>query len=59
MITQFKFLHAKCYGYVLDDGDLYCTIAGVQKRFCPASTTWDDLVYSGMKYVLAAAKKTK
>ena len=35
------------------------TIAGVQKRFCPASTTWDDLVYGSMKYVVAAANKTK
>ena len=35
------------------------TIAGVQKRFCPASTTWDDLVYGSMKYVAAAAHKTK
>lgn len=47
--------------YLTPGGKFYCgkTIAGVQKRFCPASTTWDDLVYSGMKYILAAAKKTK
>lgn len=47
--------------YLTPGGKFYGgkTIAGVQKRFCPASTTWDDLVYSGMKYVLAAAKKTK
>lgn len=47
--------------YLTPGGKFYSgkTIAGVQKRFCPASTTWDDLVYSGMKYMLAAAKKTK
>lgn len=47
--------------YLTPGGKFYGgkTIAGVQKRFCPASTTWDDLVYSGMKYILAAAKKTK
>lgn len=47
--------------YLTPGGKFYGgkTIAGVQKRFCPASTTWDDLVYSGMKYVLSAAKKTK
>ena len=32
------------------------TITGVQKRFCPASDTWDDLVYGCMKYVLKTAK---
>lgn len=30
-ITAFKFLHAKCYGYELKDGDLKVTIAGVKK----------------------------
>ncbi len=35
------------------------TINGVQKRFCPASDTWDDLVYGCMKYVLKTAKKVK
>lgn len=49
------------YNYLTPGGKFYGgkTIAGVQKRFCPASKTWDDLVYSGMKYMLAAAKKTK
>ena len=47
--------------YLTPGGKFYGgkTIAGVQKRFCPASSTWDDLVYSGMKYMLSAAKKTK
>ena len=47
--------------YLTPGGKFYGgkTIAGVQKRFCPASTTWDDLVYGSMKYVVAAAKKTK
>ena len=35
------------------------TITGVQKRFCPASDTWDDLVYGCMKYVVKTAKKVK
>jgi len=47
--------------YLTPGGKFYGgkTIAGVQKRFCPASTTWDDLVYGSMKYVVAAAHKTK
>lgn len=35
------------------------TISGVQKRFCPASNTWDDLVYGCMKYVVKTAKTVK
>ena len=35
------------------------TINGVQKRFCPASDTWDDLVYGCMKYVVKTAKTVK
>ena len=35
------------------------TINGVQKRFCPASDTWDDLVYGCMKYVVKTAKNIK
>lgn len=35
------------------------TITGVQKRFCPASNTWDDLVYGCMKYVVRTAKTVK
>lgn len=35
------------------------TITGVQKRFCPASSTWDDLVYGAMKSIVATANKTK
>ena len=31
-ITQFKFLHAKCYAYITDDNKLHCTIAGVTAR---------------------------
>lgn len=31
-IVEFKFLHAKCYGYVLKDGELKVTIAGVKKH---------------------------
>ena len=47
--------------YLTPGGKFYGgkTIAGVQKRFCPASTTWDDLVYGSMKYIAAAAKKVK
>lgn len=29
-ITNFKTLHSKCYGYITDDNNLHCTIAGVQ-----------------------------
>jgi len=35
------------------------TINGVQKRFCPASSTWDDLVYGCMEYVVKTAKTVK
>lgn len=47
--------------YLTPGGKFYGgkTIAGVQKRFCPASNTWDDLVYGSMKYVAAAAHKIK
>ena len=47
--------------YLTPGGKFYGgkTIAGVQKRFCPASTTWDDLVYGSMKYVAAATKTVK
>lgn len=47
--------------YLTPSGKFYSgkTIAGVQKRFCPASTTWDDLVYGSMKYIATAAQKTK
>ena len=30
-ITQFKFLHSKCYAYILADGEMKVTIAGVKK----------------------------
>lgn len=29
-ITEFRFLHSKCYAYVTSDGKLHCTIAGVK-----------------------------
>lgn len=47
--------------YLTPGGKFYNgkTIVGVQKRFCPASSTWDDLVYGSMKYVAVAAHKTK
>ena len=47
--------------YLTPGGKFYNgkTIAGVQKRFCPASSTWDDLVYGSMKSVAAAAHKPK
>ena len=35
------------------------TINGVQKRFCPASSTWDDLVYGCMKYIVKTGKNIK
>lgn len=28
-ITDFRFLHSKCYAYITDNTDLHCTIAGV------------------------------
>ncbi len=31
-ITQFKFLHSKCYGYYTTDNELHLTIAGVPKK---------------------------
>lgn len=47
--------------YLTPGGKFYSgkTIVGVQKRFCPASTTWDDLVYSSMKYIASSAQKIK
>jgi len=47
--------------YLTPGGKFYGgkTIAGIQKRFCPASSTWDDLVYGGMKYILSTAQNTK
>ena len=47
--------------YLTKGGKYYSgkTIAGVQKRFCPASDTWDDLVYGCMKYVVKTAKSVK
>ena len=47
--------------YLTPGGKFYNgkTITGVQKRFCPASSTWDDLVYGSMKYIAATAHKTK
>lgn len=30
-ITEFRFLHSKCYAYRTQDGELHCTIAGVSK----------------------------
>lgn len=47
--------------YLTPGGKFYSgkTIAGVQKRFCPSSTTWNNLVYSSMKYIASAAQKTK
>ena len=31
-IRKFRFLHAKAYAYVTNDGELHCTVAGVSKR---------------------------
>ena len=47
--------------YLTPSGKYYNgkTINGVQKRFCPASDTWDDLVYGCMKYVVKTAKNVK
>lgn len=36
-ITQFRFLHAKCYAYTTDDSELHLTIAGVSDRESPTS----------------------
>lgn len=36
-IIQFRFLHAKCYGYVTDDFELHITIAGVTAKESPTS----------------------
>ena len=46
--------------YLTPGGKFYSgkTIAGVQKRFCPVSSTWDDLVYGAMKSIVVAANKT-
>ena len=30
-ITEFRFLHAKCYAYITSDNKLHCTIAGVSE----------------------------
>ncbi len=47
--------------YLTPSGKYYNgkTINGVQKRFCPASDTWDDLVYGCMNYIVKTAKKVK
>jgi len=47
--------------YLTEGGKYYNgkTINGVQKRFCPASDTWDDLVYGCMQYVVKTAKTVK
>lgn len=44
--------------YLTPSGKYYNgkTIAGVQKRFCPASNTWGNLVYGCMQYVVKTAK---
>lgn len=46
-----KLLHNK---YLTPGGSCYCgkTIAGVQKRFCPNSSTWVGLVFGCMKQVI-------
>lgn len=38
-ITEFRFLHSKCYAYVTSDGKLHCTIAGV-KEYDRDTKTW-------------------
>lgn len=47
--------------YLTPGGKFYSgkTIAGVQKKFCPSSTTWNNLVYSSMKYISKAAQNIK
>lgn len=46
-ITAFKFLHSKCYGYVIDGEDIKLTIAGVRKEILDAEgniyTSVDEL----------------
>ena len=47
--------------YLTEGGKYYNgkTINGVQKRFCPASNTWADLVYGCMEYIVKTAKTVK
>ena len=37
--------------YLSENGKFYAgkTLTGVKKRFCPASSTWVELIYSCMK----------
>ena len=46
-----KLLHTK---YLSEGGQFYCgkTLAGVKKRFCPASSTWTNLIYTCMSKIV-------
>ena len=41
-ITDFKFLHSKCYAYITSDGKLHCTIAGVKEYDAETKTFRED-----------------
>lgn len=41
-ITEFTFLHSKCYAYTTDDGKLHCTIAGVRAYDAETNTYRED-----------------
>lgn len=42
-ITEFRFLHAKAYAYVTDDGELHVTVAGVSARDSKGYTREQEL----------------
>lgn len=45
--------------YLTPGGKFYGgkTLAGIKKKFCPASSTWTNLVYGRMQQVITAVKK--
>lgn len=62
-IKAFKFLHAKCYGYELVDGELKVTIAGVKKHGRNKNTRVKELgtldnLESGKKFIDCGGTRT-
>ena len=47
--------------YLTPGGKFYGgkTLSGVKKKFCPASSSWTNLVYGRMQQIITAAKKAK
>ena len=49
-----KAAHALQNNYLTEGGRFYHgpTLAGVKTRFCPASSTWINLIYGNMQRIL-------